>query len=128
MKKQLEEKEGFHFNGHPFASVQCWGRERLALHGDIVACLRPIHVLTVSREILLSARRAKNMPPLGPKVDFRFLQSARFPPPQLLLSVPEFVPVLSPCCSLVIYILFTERYPLSCSKFFLKQVTEASAN
>jgi hypothetical protein len=47
-------------------------RERLALRGDIVACLRPIHVLTVSWEILLSARRAKNMPPLGPKVDFRF--------------------------------------------------------
>lgn len=47
-------------------------RKRLVLRCDIVACLRPIHVLTVSREILLSARRATNMPLLGPKADFRF--------------------------------------------------------
>jgi hypothetical protein len=43
-----------------------------AAHCDAVACLCPIHVLTVSREISLSARRARNMPPLDPKTGFRF--------------------------------------------------------
>jgi hypothetical protein len=63
-------------------------RRSLGLRCDIVACLRAIHVPTVSREISLSARRGWNMPPLGPKADFRVLQSARFPPPQSLVSAP----------------------------------------
>ena len=49
------------------------GREKgAAAHCDAVACLCPVHVLTVSREISLSARRARNMPPLDPQTGFRF--------------------------------------------------------
>jgi hypothetical protein len=81
----------------------------------LVACLCPIHVLKVSWEISLSARRVRNMLPLVPKTGFRFSLVCQIIAATIagfgfwIRSSAYLVPFLA-----IPYILFNQQHSRSC--------------